>query len=372
MQLSAVESKFLTAIKNACQLEMKNNKILSSVTAAQAIHESNLGQKEYVKDTNNIFRVLIDSGWNGQCYSLEKKQLYISVEDADSTDTLIKVYDSYDQCIHDWIGCIISMRKSKNGPFKYKQVVGIKDYKKCIKAYIRCGYIKDHLCGYDDPSYESNLISFIENYKLMDWDKEVENGELAISVEKYDVKKDVSDTSTLLSTTVLQNAKFMAKNNRGYKVFSGTNLINDPWDVSEDVPLYRVRLSWDNIESQLIVTRFIDDAMQEASAHPGYKVYIGENGELYANPWDIKEEENEEPVSKIVSANLLQVGMPIALINTPVYKTATAKNPFVFVSGVYYIYDAKNINGRARISKTNDMSVINGKKLSAITGFIYI
>lgn len=369
MQLSADESKFLSAIKRACQLEMKSNKILASVTAAQAMHESNFGKKNYISDTNNLFRILIDTDWTGQCYSLEKRQLYISLDDADSTDTLIKVYDSYDQCIHDRISYVLSARKSKNGPFKYKQVVGIKDYTKCIKAYIRCGYIKDHLAGYNDPSYESTIIGFIENYKLYEWDKEVFDG--VVTSNKYDVKKNADDTEVLLSTTVLDNAQFMAKNNQGYKIFNGETLIEDPWEVDDSSILYRVRLSWDNPESQLLATKSYVDAVEEAMKHPGYKVYVGDNGDLYKDPWCMTDDQEDNDI-KIIDIDILQVGKPVVLNNTPVYRTATTPNPFIFLSGTFYLYDAKNINGRTRISKTNDLSIINGKQLSAITGFIAI
>lgn len=372
MQLSADESKFLSAIKHACQLELKSNKVLASVTAAQAIHESNFGKKNYVPDTNNLFRILVDTDWNGQCYSIEKRQLYVSLEDADSTDTLIKVYNSYDQCIHDWISYVLSARKSKNGPFKYKQVVGIKDYTKCIKAYIRCGYMKDHLVGYNDPSYESTMISFIENYNLYEWDKEVFDGTIAST--KYDVKKNADDAEVLLSTPVLENAQFMAKNNQGYKIFNGDTVVEDPWEVDDSSILYRVRLSWDKPESQLLTTKSSTDAIEEALKHPGYKVYKGDNGELYKDPWCMVDEQNDQEDSdiKIVDIDILQVGKPVVLNNTPVYKTASVANPFIFLSGTFYLYDAKNINGRTRISKTNDLSIINGKQLSAITGFIAI
>lgn len=366
-----LESKFLTGIKNACKDQMKINSVLASVTAAQAIYESNWGTTDYCNDTNNLFRVLIDSKWTGKCYSLESKKMYVSKNDYSGTDTLIKVYDSYTQCIEDRTSYIITARKSPNGPFKYRNIIGVTDYKKCIGMYVRDGYLKDQLNDYKDPKYESVLIALIEKYKLYEWDTEIINGGNVSSVKtEYFVKKDTNDTAPLLQTLNIQNAEYVAGNNRGYKVFDGSNtLVSDPWMVNESDPMYRVRLSWDRQDSQLVATKILEDAKDSAKRHTGYKVFDN-TGTIVFDPW--ARETPVEAVSNVQHVTVVRPGDIVILDNTPVYRSYDDKNPFVFLTGKFYYYDSKISNDRARISKTNDTKYINGKDPSKIVGVIKV
>lgn len=370
--MTAEEIKFLEAIKNQCQLELATNKILASVIAAQAIHESNFGKVDHVQFTNNLFRMPVDDDWNGKCYSLEAKQLYMSKIDAEPNDTLVKAYDFYDQSIDDFVHYIMNDRKSENGPFRYKQVIGIKDPTKCVKAFIRCGYLKNHLAGYQDPTYESTIIGFIDACGLREWDNAVWNNE--VTPVTYSVKELATDTESLLNSHNLSNAKSIASNNRGYKVYTDEKLVFDPWVVDETSPMYRTRLEWDNPESQLVAAKILIDAKAEADKHPGYKVFSGDEGTLIYDPWkkeDASALSNPEANETAMRTPLiLQVGKMISLVNMPVYRHFGDKNPFTFVSGEYYVYDGKKINGRTRISKTNDPNLINGKCPKCIYGFI--
>lgn len=368
--MTSTEIKFLEKIKNTCRSQLKINKILASVTAAQAIYESNWGSKEFVKDTNNLYRILVDDTWTGMCYSLDSKELYESKSDCRGTETLIRVYDNYDQCIEDFIQYVLNERRSENGPFLYRNVVGITDYTKCVKTYIRDGYIEKHLFDYNDPTYESNIIGIIEKYELFNWDDVTD---IDAIITKYYVKALAADTAIFVDTNKA-NAITVASGNRGYKVFDqNNNVVVDPWIVDEKTPMYRVRLEWDKPATQIGATKILADAKTTASTHTGYKVFEGEAGKLIYNPWEkidvgVINNNDPTPTSVIVS----NPGDIIKLNNRPVYKTATASNPFIFLTGTYYLFDGKIINGRARITKTNDPKVINGKDPSKIIGFILI
>lgn len=367
--MTAQEIKFLQKIKKACRTQMKINGILSSVTAAQAIYESNWGTKDYVLDTNNLFRILIDKSWTGMCYSLDSKQLYDSKYDCTGTDTLIRVYDSYDQCIEDWIQYILNERRSENGPLKYKNVVGVTDYKKCVNIYIRDGYIKDHLYDYNDPAYESIMISLVEKYELYKWD---DVSDIDIVSSKYYVKMN-KDSESIFSDTNKENAISIAKSNRGYMVFNEKDeLVTNPWEVDDSGPMYRVRLDWDLPNTQIDATKILADARESAEKHPGYKVYEGDKGIMIYDPWEKKVIEEDNGSIKSKSVFVSRPGDIIKLENMPVYKNPSSTIPFVFLTGTYYFFDGKIINGCARITKSKDPNVLNGKDPSKVIGFIKV
>ena len=367
--MTAKEIKFLQKIKNVCRSQMKINGILSSTTAAMAIYESNWGTRDYVLDTNNLFRILVDDSWSGMCYSLDTKQLYDSKIDCTGSDTLIRVYDSYEQCIEDWIQYILNVRRSENGPLKYKNIVGITDYKKCINIFIRNGYIKDHLYNYNDPSYESTILSLIEKYELYKWD---DVSDIDIASSKYYVKIN-KDKESIFIDTNKNNAISIAKNNRGYMVFNERNeLVLNPWAIDESGPMYRVRLDWDHPNTQIDATKILIDARETAEKHPGYKVYEGDKGVMIYDPWKKKEIEKDDGSIKSKPVLIVRPGDAVKLDNTPVYKNTTSVNPFIFLTGMYYYFDDKIINGFARITKIKDAKVLNGKDPSKVIGFIKV
>ena len=378
MPLSSTEVKFLNAIKFTCQSQMKNNKILASVTAAQSIQESQWGTAEYIINTNNLFRLLADYKWKGKCYSLDTKELYDRKADCTKSDTLIRIYDSFAQSIEDRTTYILEARKSKNGPLKYQNVIGVTDYKKCIKMYIRDNYVADQLNGYNDPNYESIIIELIEKYELYKWDEEVLDGTFeANNLESYAVKADAEATATLFTTKSLDNAKSMAATQRGYKVYNKNNeLVDDPWVIDESSPMYRVRLSWELDGSQLIATKVIEDAKEEADKRPGYKVFEGDEGTMIYDPWKKEETPAKDNITTEVGVKeiktIISGGSVVLNKNTPLYGSPEAKNPFGFVGGECYYYDGKIYNGRTRITKTNNPKYINGKDPSKVLGFINI
>ena len=53
-----------------------------------------------------------------------------------------------------------------------------------------------------------------------------------------------------------------------------------------NMDMYRVRLSWDNPDSQIYASAIYEDALKMAFKHEGYKVFINDNGEIFFDPWD--------------------------------------------------------------------------------------
>lgn len=362
------EIKFLNSIKKQCQIQMELNGVLASIVGAMAITESNWGTAKHVVDTNNLFRILVnetDEEWLGMCYSLDNGSIYESKHDCTSGDTLIRIYDTIEQCIDDHVTNLVTKRRSKGGPFKYRNIIGILDYKECLKNLIRDGYQADRLFDYKDPKYESNMISIIEKYKLSDWDNLSESNVTGI---KYTVKTD-PDSIALFTTSVLNNAEYVAKNNEGYKVFNNSYMVTDPWN-DENTPVFRVRMIWDKSDTQIEATKDLNRAKQLAEKHPGYKVFEGEDGTLVYDPWT--NDNIPSPEIPVKNISIYQPGEVIELNNCPIYRTADSKTPFLFLTGKFYFYDERIINDRKRITKSNCTTVINGKDPSKIIGFIKV
>lgn len=363
---TSAEIKFMENIKISCQNQMELNGILASVIAAMAINESKWGNAKYVSTTNNLFRILVnetEDEWNGRCYSLDNGKVYESKDDCTSGDRLIRIYDSYVQCIEDHVTNLVTKRRSSGGPYKYRNIIGIKDYKTTIKNLIRDGYQADRLYDYKDPKYESVLISLIEKYGLSEWDNITDS---TITATTYSVKTSAKGES-LFTTTLLNNAEYVASGNQGYKVFSNESLISDPW-IDEVSTMYRVLLEWDNPSSQIDATKILDDAKRSADSHTGYKVFDDDGNVIY-NPW-IKR--TSTPSSGLSSVTIIIPGGAVELNNTPVYGIETATAPLMFLTGKFYYYDGKVINGRTRITKFTTDKVIGGKDPSKILGFINV
>jgi len=69
------------------------------------------------------------------------------------------------------------------------------------------------------------------------------------------------------------------------------------------------------------------------------------------------------------SNKTLTAGTMVSLDNTPVYISATAKNYEKKLTGTYYIYDGKEMNGRYRI--TNSVSRVNKRPIAQnVTGYV--
>ena len=77
--------------------------------------------------------------------------------------------------------------------------------------------------------------------------------------------------------------------------------------------MYRVRLDWDNPDTQIYASFIYEDALKEAMKHDGYKVYIGDDGEIFFDPWD--KSEIVDPDESPIAINIIQpkTGIEITL-----------------------------------------------------------
>lgn len=146
---------FLAKIKPMVIKDMQETQILASLTAAQALIESNKGNSGLSVQCNNLFG--IKGEYNGQYGLFWTTEYYNGVKTR--VQAKFRKYPSWQESISDHSRLFTSSKR-------YKNLVGCKDYA------LACKYVKED--GYaSDPDYTSTLMKAINTYKLYEWDAEV-------------------------------------------------------------------------------------------------------------------------------------------------------------------------------------------------------
>ena len=312
-----------------------NNNVLPSLIIANAAIESSWGTSDLYGVANNLYNLPVDKDWVGKCFSRDSRKVYKNQKDSKEYVELFKVYNSIEESVADYVSYLTETRRSDRGPLLYENIIGVKDYKEAVH----------NLCNRDDYptkrginkssiTYHDIMISVIEENRLYNIDKEIET-----YVKEY---------------------------NMANKKRLNNNVVSKPTTKEEVTPplLYRVRVEWEDQDSQILVTKDKNAAIAEAKKHPGYKVFVGEDGEIVFD-----HESNIVPEKKEIHYH---PGKQIQLTCCPLYKHYNDASPFTKVTGTFYMYNAHVNNGRVRISKTNDPEKLNGKDISAILGCIDI
>ena len=139
--------------------------IFPSVTAAQAILESDWGKSQLARECCNLFGIKADSGWKGEKKAYPTKE-YDRHGQLYTVTAYFRKYASYADSLKD------------HGRFfqenqRYVNVIGLLNYRQQARAIQDAGYATD-------PRYAEKLIRLIEENGLWKWDQEV----LTISSEK--------------------------------------------------------------------------------------------------------------------------------------------------------------------------------------------
>ena len=155
-----------------------------------------------------------------------------------------------------------------------------------------------------------------------------------------------------------------------------TEIIADIKVPTENITtLYRVRKSWEDMDTQLYATPDRALAISKAEGTPGYKVFIGDDGELFYDP---NEEIKDSSVSIVpLPENIKPVNIPIPggkliLRRCPVYSGPRSDQPYKYATGIYYYYDNTVINNRAKITENANITTDSRKNPSMIYGYINI
>lgn len=158
-------STFLNTIYPGAIQTFRFSGILPSITASQAILESDWGRSSLAQECHNLFGIKADPGWKGE------KKAYITNEydkegNLYTVTAFFRKYDSYTDSLKDH-GKFFQENK------RYADVIGILDYREQARAIQVAGYATD-------LHYAEKLIRLIEENCLWKWDQEV----LSISSEK--------------------------------------------------------------------------------------------------------------------------------------------------------------------------------------------
>lgn len=146
--------EFLTIIKPMVIKDMQKNKILASLTASQALIESNKGNSGLTQKANNLFGIKGD--YNGQYVTMPTTEYYNGIKT--TVNAKFRKYPSWQDSIDDHSG--LFWRSSR-----YANLRGCTDYKQVCINVQRDGYATS-------PTYSQTLIKTVETYNLWTWDKE--------------------------------------------------------------------------------------------------------------------------------------------------------------------------------------------------------
>ena len=145
--------QFLQIIKPMVQANAKQSGILASLTAAQALIESNKGNSGLTQKANNLFGM--KGSYNGQSIMMPTKE-WSKVKGYYTINAAFRKYP-------DWSASISDHSALFNSASRYSNLRGCKDYK------LACRYVRED--GYaTSPTYTSTLVGVIEKYKLYEWD----------------------------------------------------------------------------------------------------------------------------------------------------------------------------------------------------------
>lgn len=153
--MAYTDKQFFEKLKPYVLQDMRENKILASLTASQAFIESSKGNSGLTKSCNNLFG--IKGKYNGQ------GELFWTTEYYNGKATRVQAYF---RKYPSWQESIADHSSLFNRLARYENLRGCTDYAKA------CLYVRQD--GYaTSPTYTQTLLNVIEKYKLYEWDNEV-------------------------------------------------------------------------------------------------------------------------------------------------------------------------------------------------------
>lgn len=150
---------FIEQVGEAARKDMKNSRILASLTIAQAVLESASGASGLAKKGNNLFGIKAGTSWKGQMITMPTTE-YVNGK-AIKVDASFRKYDSFADSIADHTKLLTTASR-------YANLLGVTDYKRAALLIRKDGYATD-------PGYTDKLIAIIEQYGLAKYDLDDEN-----------------------------------------------------------------------------------------------------------------------------------------------------------------------------------------------------
>lgn len=165
--MAYTDNTFFATLKPYVLKDMRDTKILASLTAAQGFIESNKGNSGLTTQCNNLFG--IKGKYNGQSGRFLTTEHYNGVAQRVYAD--FRKYPSWQESIADHSALF-------NRLSRYSNLRGCTDYRQACINVKADGYATS-------PTYATTLINTIEKYKLYEWDYEVLGGKTSGSAATY-------------------------------------------------------------------------------------------------------------------------------------------------------------------------------------------
>jgi len=146
---------FLETIKPYVMEDMKQSKILASLTASQALIESKYRNSRLAVEGNNLFG--IKGEYNGQSVNMLTTEYRNGVRKREMAD--FRKYPSWAESIADHSALFLKASR-------YKNLINCQDYEEACINVKKDGYATS-------PTYSSTLMNPIKKYRLWMWDYEV-------------------------------------------------------------------------------------------------------------------------------------------------------------------------------------------------------
>lgn len=211
-KLSVAErvDRYVKTFAEVAQQEMKSYDIPASITLAQGILESGMGDGRLATQANNHFGIKCHKEWRG-------KRIY---HDDDEKGECFRVYKDPRTSYRDH-SLFLTTRSRYDFLFDYKK----HDYKSWAKGLKKAGYATD-------PKYPDKLISLIERYRLDRYDlkkrktKKVQEKMVTLADNKvHQVQK--GDTLYSISKKYQVDLQLIVQENKieDNNIFLGQNLI---------------------------------------------------------------------------------------------------------------------------------------------------
>jgi len=165
--------------------EMHSSGVPASITLAQGMLESDYGNSPLAKYANNHFGIKCHKGWEGPTFIQD---------DDERNECFRKYYQAYDS--YKDHSEFLRTRDRYASLFELKTT----DYKGWAKGLKQTGYATN-------PKYADLLIRIIEENELNKYDEVVKlkDTELAVTVDKVDMKQDMPEVLSIRSVKVSSN-----------------------------------------------------------------------------------------------------------------------------------------------------------------------
>lgn len=155
VQRDMTRPEFIIYLAPAAQKNQQAYHVLSSISLAQAILESDWGRSDLAKESNNLYGI---KGGNEDPNYLTQEfngERFITVDEP------FRTYSTFEESMEDH--ALLLINGTTYNPQIYHEVLYASNYKEAAYALQNAGYATD-------PNYAGKLIGLIEEYRLHEFD----------------------------------------------------------------------------------------------------------------------------------------------------------------------------------------------------------